>query len=84
VARGRAARDLARRHDLWEAAPDLQETTTNLGALVRKILALAALVGVAALTAPAQAAPPKLIGCNDRNAVIDIESPFADCAPPTP
>ena len=52
---------------------------------MRKALILAALVGVAALAAPsAQAAPPKLIGCNDRDALIDIESPFANCTPPDP
>ena len=52
---------------------------------MRKALVLAALVGVAALTAPsAQAAPPKLVGCNDREALIDLESPWAGCTPPDP
>ena len=51
---------------------------------MRTALILAALVGLAAMTAPAQAAPPKLIGCNDREALINIESPFANCTPPDP
>jgi hypothetical protein len=62
----------------------MQHSPTNREPHVRKALILAALVGVAALAAPAQAAPPKLIGCNDREALIDIESPFANCAPPAP
>jgi hypothetical protein len=52
---------------------------------VRKALIVAALIGISGLAAPsAQAAPPKLIGCNDRDALIDFETPWAGCTPPDP